>query len=244
MKLLLLAGTQEARSVAMALNRMPQVSVVMSLSRAEPTPRPFGMPARIGSFGGEDGFREFVARERFDAILDASDPFSPEISHLASAAAADLDLDYIQFLVPAWRPEEDDRWVFINTLSEVAASVEPNARVLVLTGRDTLPELVNLDRQTVFCRITSGRTSGFPMAKGQFVPTRHPMSFDDEVIQFDRLKLDWLVMRNSGGAEARPQIEAARVLGLPIAMLRRPLQPEVPRVETVGAAVAWARRRV
>jgi precorrin-6A/cobalt-precorrin-6A reductase len=48
-----------------------------------------------------------------------------------------------------------------------------------------------------------------------------------------------VVAKNSGGAATYGKIAAARTLGVPVVLLRRPSLPEVPSVESFEAAVAW-----
>ncbi len=65
MKVLLLGGTGEARTLAAALH--PQVEVISSLAGRVPDPAlPVG-PVRIGGFGGVDGMRRWLVDERVDA---------------------------------------------------------------------------------------------------------------------------------------------------------------------------------
>ncbi|MDD9922027.1 MAG: precorrin-6A/cobalt-precorrin-6A reductase, partial [Boseongicola sp.] len=55
---------------------------------------------------------------------------------------------------------------------------------------------------------------------------------------------DGLAPLNSGGVGSWPKVEAARELGIRVAMIRRPLQPEALRIDTVAEALAWVRRRL
>jgi precorrin-6A/cobalt-precorrin-6A reductase len=51
--------------------------------------------------------------------------------------------------------------------------------------------------------------------------------------------IDLVVAKNSGGTATYGKIAAARALGLPVILLRRPALPEVPTVETIEEAVTW-----
>ena len=75
------------------------------------------------------------------------------------------------------------------------------------------------------------------------MPGIAPFPVQEEIDLFKKLRIDWLITQNSGGAGGKSKLDAARKLGLSVAMLRRPPQPEAPRVETVAAALAWAHRR-
>ena len=58
------------------------------------------------------------------------------------------------------------------------------------------------------------------------------------------LGVTWSVTRNSGGSASFAKLEAARRLGISVAMIRRPPQPEAARISTVSEALAWVRRRL
>jgi precorrin-6A/cobalt-precorrin-6A reductase len=48
-----------------------------------------------------------------------------------------------------------------------------------------------------------------------------------------------VVAKNSGGSATYGKIAAARTLGIPVLLLRRPPELPVPRAATVGEAMAW-----
>jgi precorrin-6A/cobalt-precorrin-6A reductase len=51
--------------------------------------------------------------------------------------------------------------------------------------------------------------------------------------------IDVIVAKNSGGTATYGKIAAARVLRLPVILLRRPALPDVPTVETVEDVMTW-----
>jgi precorrin-6A/cobalt-precorrin-6A reductase len=244
MRLLLLAGTWEARQIAAALTREPRVNAVVSLAGAERRPEAFGIPTRIGGFGGDARFSDWVLREGIDGIIDATHPFAAQVSQRTSRIAADLGVDYIQFLRPAWLPEPGDDWTFLNTESDAAKHIPDGARVFLATGRRGLDAFATLHGATLFCRRTDGRAEAFPFPNGLYVMGRPPFSVPQEIGTFSRLGVDWMIARNSGGTASRAKLEAARTLGIRVAMIRRPPQPPGPKVETVAEAMAWVRRRI
>jgi precorrin-6A/cobalt-precorrin-6A reductase len=52
-----------------------------------------------------------------------------------------------------------------------------------------------------------------------------------------------LVTKNSGGP-ADAKLSAARLLGLPVMMIARPVKPPAARASTIDEAVAWLARVV
>lgn len=240
MRLLLLAGTAEARQVARALAREPRVSTIASLAGATRTPEPLGIPTRIGGFGDRDGFRDWLVRARIGAVLDATHPFAASMSHRAAEVSGDLGLPYMLFLRPAWTPEPDDDWVFLNEEAEAARHIPEGARVFLATGSKRLDRFHGLAGRRVWLRQVDPPTAPFPFAEGGVIHGRPPFSLAEEERLFSDLGIDWLVVRNSGGG-SRAKLDAARNLGISVAMIRRPMQPEAPRVTTVAAALAWVR---
>ena len=49
--------------------------------------------------------------------------------------------------------------------------------------------------------------------------------------------IDHIVSKNSGGSGTYTKIEAARLLGIPVVMVKRPTKHTVPAVETVDEVV-------
>jgi precorrin-6A/cobalt-precorrin-6A reductase len=240
MRLLLLAGTTEARLIAGALAaaRLPAIA---SLAGATRTPEPLALPTRIGGFGGAEGFERFLRANAITAVLDATHPFAVAISLRTAAICQAQGVPYVQFLRPSWTPDEGDCWTFLNTEADAARHIPPEARVFLAIGAQSLDRFASLAGRTVFVRVTDPPRREFPWPNGRWVVARGPFTLTQECDLFLRLAVDWLVVRNSGGSSSRVKLDAARDLGLPVAMLRRPQQPEGPKVSTVSAAVAWAR---
>lgn len=242
MRLLLLAGTQEARQIARALMREPRVNMIASLAGATRAPEPLGVPTRIGGFGGREGFARYLAAEGIDAVLDATHPFAAAMSHRSAEVCAELGVPFMLFLRPPWMPEPGDRWVFLNSAAEAAEHIPEDATVLLATGRQGLERFAGLEGRTVHVRVIDPPAGPFPFSRGGWVQSRPPYTVAGERDLLEALGIDWLVVKNSGGSSSRAKLDAARQTGRPVAMLRRPMQPEGPRVTTVAAALAWVRQ--
>ncbi|MEM9707520.1 MAG: precorrin-6A/cobalt-precorrin-6A reductase [Pseudomonadota bacterium] len=243
-RVLLLAGAHEARQIAFSLTRDPRIVPIASLARSERSPTGLGLPSRIGGWGGRSAFVSYLKAKRIDGIIDATHPFATRISHRAAEVADAERLDYIQFLRPAWRPKADDRWVFLNREEDAARHVPADARVFLATGLKRLDAFEGLAGRDILCRVRDLPDDAFPYSPGRFVVDNGPRSIDSEMRLFENLDVDWLVVRNSGGLESRTKLDAAREMGIPVAMVRRPPQPDASRAETVSEVIAWVRRRL
>ena len=87
MKVLLLAGTGEAREIAKGLAGQKGVDVVASLAGATRNPMDLPCRTRIGGFGGVDGFREELVSGGFQAVIDATHPYAALMSSTVSTRA-------------------------------------------------------------------------------------------------------------------------------------------------------------
>lgn len=244
MRLLLLGGTQEARHVASALNGVGRLSVVVSVAKGERRPQSYGAPVRIGGWGGEEPFRDWLKSEGVDAILDATHPFAGQMAHRAAQVAADLGIDHLRLIRPPWLPTDDDNWSFVNSEAEAVDHIEEGATVFLATGRRGLHDLGAMPNRRIICRIKDAPEDPFPTENGQYLVDLGPYSVAGEMRVLNNFGVDWLVTRNSGGRGSWPKLEAARNLGIRVAMIRRPPQPDCTRVTNVAEALAWVRRRV
>ena len=238
--LLLLAGTGEAKTIAARLHASG-IPAIASLAGASRAPAPLALTTRTGGFGGEAAFRTYLNDQAITAVLDATHPFAERISQRTARVCADLSIPYCQLLRPPWRPGPGDNWTLIDREEEAAAHIAPGATVFLATGRQTLHRFANLAACTVISRQINVPDTPFPFPNGRFLIGNPPFSEQQEHDLFKSLGVDWLVAKNAGGTTPRTKLDAARRLGIRVALINRPPQPDAPRVETVEDALAWVR---
>ena len=78
-----------------------------------------------------------------------------------------------------------------------------------------------------------------PLRSYELVVGRGPFTLSEERDLLGRHAIDLLVCKASGGAATEPKLIAARELGLPVVMVRRPAAEPGESVETVEAALNW-----
>ncbi len=237
-RLLLLAGTGEAREIAQALAALG-VDAVASLAGVTRKPAALGLPTRTGGFGGRDGFMRFLRDEGIGAVLDATHPFAERISQRSAAICEEIGLPYRQFLRPTWLPEPEDRWTRFASETEVTRHIAPGSTVFLATGLQNLTDFSALRECRVIARRIDAPREAFPFPGGEFLLGRPPFSIEDEVALFRRLGVDWLVVKDSGGQASRSKLDAARALGIRVALIERPPQPDGVKLTTVQEALTW-----
>lgn len=241
MKILLLAGTSEARALAGLLAEAPDIEATASLAGVTRAPANLALPTRHGGFGGEILQEKYLKNNGFDAVIDATHPFASQISQRTARICTRLSLPCLHLLRPPWRVGRGDDWTEIASATAAADHIPPGATVFLATGRQTLPEFANLSDRRLICRQIDAPDAPFPYEGGEYLIGKPPFSLEDEVALFQACGVDWLVVKNAGGKLSRSKLDAARALGLPVLMIRRPEPPPGLIVDNVAAAMGWVR---
>jgi len=239
MRMLLLAGSGEARRVADRLAEMPEVEATASIVGATRSPELLEIPTRIGGFGGAAGFAAYIRQSGTQCVLDATHPFAARITARTTKICRELSLPHAILCRPGWTPVAGDDWTFIDREQDAASLIPEGATVFLGTGPLGLASFANLTNRRIICRRIDPPGDAFPFSGGEYLVGRPPFSVEDEVALFQKLSVDWLVVKNSGGEPSRTKLDAARNLGIKVALLNRPPLPEATILTSVGAALVW-----
>lgn len=239
LRLLILGGTAEARRLAEAVAARAGIAATVSLAGATGDPRPFPVPTRIGGFGGAAAQAEWIETHRIDAVIDASHAFAREIGPRTAGLCAGRGLPFLRLVRPGWVPAPGERWTRIAHPAEAASLIPEDARIFLATGRQSLPGFAALAGRALWCRVVDPPALPFPWPGGAWLTGRPPFPESGEVGLFRRLGIDWLVAKDAGGDAGRTKLEAARALGLGVALLDRPPLPPGPVVAAVEDALDW-----
>lgn len=243
MKLLLLAGTAEARALAERLAGDRRVEVIASLAGATRDPRHLPVRLRVGGFGGEDAQKEWMKINQIDVVIDATHPFAAAISARTQVICAALGLPCLQLLRPGWQPVAGDDWRYVDSAKSAARAIPSGAVAFLATGRQSLPAFLSRRDAVLYLRQIDPPGEAFPLPTGGYVIAAPPFSEAGEIRLFRRLGVDLLVVKDAGG-RAGAKLDAARTLGLPVVMIRRPAPPPGEKVTSVNAALDWLERQL
>jgi precorrin-6A/cobalt-precorrin-6A reductase len=237
---LVLGGTAEARVLAAELAGRPGLRVISSLAGRVRNPALPAGEVRIGGFGGVDGLAGWAQAEGVDAVVDATHPFAETISAHAVGACAQAGLPLLRLARPGWDAQEGDDWRDARSLADAAAMLPAlGARIFLTTGRQGLAAFAGLDRLWFLIRCVDPPSGPMPAGR-EVLLARGPYPREAELALMRRFAVDVLVSKNSGGSLTAGKLAAARELGIPVVMVRRPAAAAGPAsAAAVDDAVSW-----
>ncbi len=240
MRLLLLGGTSEASALARLLAECGDVETRLSLAGRTSSPAAAPVPVRVGGFGGAQGLARYLKDERIDAVIDATHPFAAQMSRNAVAACEAARVPLAVLTRPAWTAGAGDRWIEVDSAAEAAAALgETPRRVFLTLGRLQAAAFAGLPQHHFVLRSIDAPAPETLPASVDVVLARPPFGVEDEIELMRSRRIDVVVSKNSGGGATSAKLEAARRLGLPVIMLRRPAVAARVVFHALQDAVDW-----
>ena len=223
-RILILGGTTEARRLAERLASRTDLAVTLSLAGRTAAPAAQPVPVRIGGFGGAAGLAAYLAAQAIDVLIDATHPYAAQISANAAEAAARVRMPLLALERPPWEPVDGDRWTEVADMpAAVAALGTAPRRVFLALGRKELRPFEAAPQHLYLVRSVDPVEPPLALPRCRAIITgRGPFDEAAEHALLAQHRIDVIVAKNSGGAATYGKIAAARRLGLPVIMLRRP----------------------
>jgi precorrin-6A/cobalt-precorrin-6A reductase len=239
-KVLILGGTAQGRSLAAELRGRDDCRVVSSLAGRISSPTLPEGEVRVGGFGGAEGLAEYLRAESIDTLIDATHPFAQAVSAHAVEAAAAAGVRLIVLRRPCWKPEVGDRWIHVRDVggaAHEAAEVRDGGCVFVTTGARGLAAYAGDARHPYLIRTVDPPTEALP-PRHFIVLDRGPYTVEGEAALMAEYGVCALVTKNSGGELTAAKLTVARQRGIPVIIVDPPALPAgVVAVETVAQVV-------
>ncbi len=238
--ILILGGTTEARRLAERLADRDDLAATLSLAGRTAAPAALPVPVRSSGFGGVEGLAAYLTAERIAALIDATHPYAAVMSANAARAAAITGTPLVAFRRPPWEKRDGDRWTEVADVREaVRALGEKPRRVFLALGRKEIAPFAQAPQHHYLVRSVDPIDPPLAVPHAEYILARGPFSEADDRALLAAHDIEIVASKNSGGSATYGKIAAARTLGIKVIMLRRPLLPDVPQVETVEAALAF-----
>lgn len=232
---LILGGTSDARALADEAAQAGR-DVVLSLAGRTSAPAPTRARLRKGGFGGVAGLRAYLRDNRIARVLDATHPFAARMSANAADACAAEAVPRLALLREPWVEAPGDRWIRVADIAEAAGALPRLGKRIFVAFADGLGPLAQTGLDFVVRRIEAAEV-GLPGA--ELVLGRGPFAADAEIALFRARRIDAVLAKDSGGADSRAKLDAARALELPVVLLRRPDPPPGPATCRRAEALTW-----
>ncbi|MGW5238429.1 cobalt-precorrin-6A reductase [Monashia sp. NPDC004114] len=239
MRVLVLGGTGEARAVAAALDARGDHVVSSLAGRVSAPALPVG-EVRTGGFGGVEALAEYIGREGFSAIIDATHPFAARITANAVSASALARVPLVRLQRPGWeRHPRAGSFVWVDDVDRAREAAEAHGiRPFLTTGRQQLEAFAGWDDRYVLARVVDPPEWTVP-ATWEVLRARGPYEYVAERELLMSRRVDVLLTKDSGGALTEAKLAAATDLDVTVVVVRRPPVPSGVRVvESVADAVA------
>ncbi|MBS8262407.1 cobalt-precorrin-6A reductase [Roseibium polysiphoniae] len=224
-KILLLAGTQEARQLAPMLSkRIPHAHVTASFAGVVRDLPDLGVETRVGGFGGAEGLLDYLRQTNTSLVIDATHPYAAQMSWNAAKAAMAAGVALLRLDRPLWQPIQDDNWINAGDLRAANQLLPSGSRAFLSVGRKEVS--VFFDRSDMWALARMIEPPPVPLPATWHLELARPgKSVEEEIQLLQRHKITHVVSKNSGGERSYAKIEAARSLGLPVIMVARPKLP-------------------
>lgn len=230
MSLLVLGGTTEGRSLALALHRR-ELPVIYSLAGLVRETR-LACKVISGGFSQHGGLDAYIEQHGIQAVLDATHPYAVHISRAAVGAARRRGIPCWRYHRPAWQAQAGDQWYRFPDWTTLIGALADKRAVFLTTGQptaDMLALLSTFPAQRQWLRTAVPPAHPLPRTMG-WVQDIGPFSLENERALLERHRIDALVSKNSGGEATSAKLQAARELKIPVYLLERPTLPPATRL--------------
>ncbi|WP_323034701.1 cobalt-precorrin-6A reductase [Pararhodobacter sp.] len=228
--ILVLGGTTEASALCRALAEANIPATLSYMGRVE-RPKPQPIPVRIGGFGGVPGLIQYLRDQQITHLVDATHPFAAQMSTNAVAATQETGVPLIALTRPKWEPGPGDRWHQVPDMAAAVAALSgPPQNIMLAIGRMHLAQFAAQPQHNYLLRLVDAPTEVPPLPHHTVIIDRGPFSAEADRALMQTHQIALVVSKNAGGTGSLSKLQAARVLGLPVLMIERPLLP--PRQET------------
>ena len=240
--ILILGGTGDALSFAEYCHnvckihtKQNQLNVIYSIAGVARTPK-VDFDIRVGGFGDWQGLSRFISAHSISLLIDVTHPYATKIKSNALMASHEAAITLLRFIRPVWQESTQDNWTHVADLEEVAQRISNFKRPFFSIGRSAFQLLTSkqqsqLVQQHWTIRYIQTNINHYPdiCDDVSLINGIGPFSVDEEVRLFEKHNIDVLISKNSGGDGVFAKIVAARQLGIPVLMLKRPLLPKIPK---------------
>jgi precorrin-6A/cobalt-precorrin-6A reductase len=241
--ILLLGGTLEAFEIAECFHKVSNINVITSLAGATRSPRFPKGKFRTGGFGGVEGLKNYLIKEKISLVVDATHPFAEKITKNAAKAGEKIGIPVLHFCRSPWQKKENDVWHIVENAQQAARKLlsdkfTETSDVFLTIGSGAPRFFSDIKNIRFYIRSVERPTRIDSFSNMEWIEGRGPFSFKDEYDLFQKHKIGCLITKNSGGPASEPKIEAARSFGVPVIMISRTSPLNLDQITDVNRLIS------
>jgi precorrin-6A/cobalt-precorrin-6A reductase len=177
-------------------------------------------------------------------LIDATHPFAERMHGNALHASRDSGVPLLRIERSVWRQLLGDRWILADSVEAAAGMIADHGkRAFLTTGVKEVAAFRDIRPVWFLVRLVDPPAEPLPLHHYELILGRGPFGAVEEEALMRRHRIDLLISKDSGGESTYGKIAAARMLGIPVVMIRRPSPPDgVEIAETTDAAITQIAR--
>ncbi|KZL19264.1 Precorrin-6A reductase [Pseudovibrio axinellae] len=222
LKILVLAGTREARELIKTLSLNADYDVTASLAGVTKNPHKLAVTTQMGGFGGAEGLMHYLQAEGITAVVDATHPYAAQITQNACEATKRATIPMLRFERAPWKRCPEDEWHLVDDLHAALELIPARETVFFAASSKVAAPFIQRPDLTAVIRSLNVPERKDALPNAVYVAGMPSADWREEVALFKQLNVGWLISKNSGGNSSYAKIRAARELKIPVAMIQRP----------------------
>jgi precorrin-6A/cobalt-precorrin-6A reductase len=141
---------------------------------------------------------------------------------------------------PPWQAVAGDQWSEVLDAEDALRVLGPKPRhVFLALGRQEIAPFAGAPQHHYLIRSVDPVDPPLPVPHAHYILDRGPFDEEAERALLLAHAIDAVVAKNSGGAATYGKIAAARRLGIPVLLFRRPADGANPGVASIDEVMAW-----
>ena len=221
MKILIFGGTVEARKLADILSEGGH-EITLSLAGRTKNPKlPKIAKTHIGAFGDIKNLCDFIKKNNFQYLIDATHPYAKNMSEKIVKTAKITNISLVRLSRKIWTKPASAKWIEVNNFSQALEQLPNGAKVFITSGHKDLEQLNAHPNCKFLVRLIEEPKT--KLAKNiEVMLDIPPYGFENEIILMKENNITHLITKNSGGEKIRAKIDASVTLNIPIIIINRP----------------------
>lgn len=234
MKVFILAGTEDGRQLASAMQKRGHQVLVSTLTEyGAEIAKKQGLKTRFGALD-ENSLRSTLREKEIQVVIDATHPYAQNIHDLARRIAVECNLPYFRWERPPADYSDHPLIYFAANLEEAARlAAQLGKRIFLSTGSKNLRDwlaIPELNQREIFVRVlpTSqilSQCEELGLKPYQIIAMQGPFSLNLNQYLWEQLKIEVVITKESGRIGGTDEkVQACFQLGIPVIILERPLE--------------------